>query len=208
MKLTLKICALFVSLALISIFSFAEIYEVNSMPPTGEGLVDQTLVTETWSYKNKEDDNGWHFCGQASLATAINYMRQTSSVSDATKISQLQWIHEMLSSLEPEFYANQYNDDPNKQASVKMLELVINNHKYDEFKALKVSYPDKEIIKQKMFDALDIDCYVIALSKVLLPNSNVWVGHHYVVHKIDYQPGVGAGSAHSNLLNGNNLFIL
>lgn len=165
----------------------AGVFEVDSnISPTSSGCVNQNYVTATWGYQNEGGaQNGWYFCGQAAVSTAINYLRQ-GYVSYNTKLSQLQWFHDELKHHQGDY---QSITNPHREANIDALFRILYSHKRGEF---NVPIPvktgdDRQAAINAMLRTLSYrNRYIIALSQKYVGSS--LFGHYYVVYKINYNP--------------------
>lgn len=160
--------------------------------PNATGGVDQSLAKSTWSYRN-DGGKGWWWCGHAALASAINFMRG-KPVSTSKKVEQLQWLHERLTARQGG--AHRYVSDPNRQASLDGMMAVVNQDKFEEFSARKITSPDRAYVRDELLDTLRLhSSYAIALMTIEIGGRRY--GHFVALYKIDYQPGTRyGGTAH------------
>lgn len=153
--------------------------------PTSTGGVDQALIRKTPAYIDSKE-TGWWVCGHAALLSAINFMRQ-GSVTEAHKITQLQWTHDRLRELQ-----TGYATSDHKEASIDALEKVVARHKSDEFAIRKIHGMDRSVVRDEMLRTLDRhSSYAIALTQIEI-NGHLF-GHFVAIHYIDYRPGTEQG---------------
>ena len=159
----------------------AGIYAVHSSKfPNASGGVWQELARNTPAY-TAESGSGWWFCGHSAVASAMNYLRG-GWVNQSTKITQLQWFHEQLTSRSQE-----YAQDPHKRASIDTLHDIIKAEKSDEFAVRKITTLSRDYSRDRMLETLqDYSSYAIVLSQRWIGGE--FYGHYYAVYKIDYQP--------------------
>lgn len=151
-------------------------YQVPAaIAPKESQIVSQWLANKIPSYPKNLAPNSWWFCGHASVATALNHLRQKSPTT-AQQITQLEWLHSKLLIYQGKSYAT----DPHRQASIDALKSLLVAEKSDEFVTTKVATWSRESAKDQIAQALKDGSYVVALGL-----TNGGVGHFQVVHKIE-----------------------
>jgi hypothetical protein len=136
---------------------------------------------------DNRDHAFWFFCGQASTATAINFARKASPT-DATMLSQLQWIHDRLKVRKGSIYSIKDPQGP-YAARIDWLYNLMADEKSSEFIIdTKLTSGNRETVKDNMMRALDSGAYLVALNQ-----TTTGVGHYLTVYAIDYQPTASGG---------------